>query len=590
MSNLPRARKLVQNALPLEHFIANASLGAAAEPHDPPPYLAQKLIPKSFYLEVYGCQMNGADSDILNRILVDAGYTPSPTASDADIVLLITCAIRENAESKIWRRLRELAPLRARGGKVGLLGCMAERLKLSLLEGKVDEKTGKRDERMVDVVCGPDAYRSLPRLLGQVEEEGDGGRGAANVQLSADETYADITPLSTDPSKKTANLTIMRGCNNMCSYCIVPFTRGRERSRPITSILDEVRHLSSIGIKEITLLGQNVNSYRDTTPSSMALFSSSSSTSIPPPGVSLGASLSSPGFKPVYRFDPSGIHFAALLDRVSLIDPEMRIRFVSPHPQNFPHDLLQLIAQRPNLCSQIHMPAQSGSSSVLERMRRGYTRESYLELAHRIRATIPGATLSSDFIVGFCGETDEEFADTLSLVDEVGFELCFNFAYSLREKTRAHRHLVDDVPQRVKNERLRALNNVYERRRDERLGAMVEDGKPQLVLVTQASRRPGDSMWIGRSDGYVRCALPQSALVPRWDGERKVWGREKRKVEIGDYVVVVPRRRDAGTLVCEAVGTCSLGNFAAEESKRRMLAQAMLFANENARRRVAMEP
>ncbi|MCG8373001.1 MAG: MiaB/RimO family radical SAM methylthiotransferase, partial [Balneolales bacterium] len=299
----------------------------------------------------------------MNSILLEEGMTAAHSADAADVILVNTCSIRENAETKVWNRLKEFRHLKKTNREltVGVLGCMAERIKDRIIE----------EEHLVDIVVGPDAYRDIPRLLAEVDD----GRKAVNVLLSLEETYADIAPVRTTGNGVTSFVSIMRGCDNMCSFCVVPFTRGRERSRPMESILKEIQQLSNEGYKEVTLLGQNVNSYRD------------------------GENT-----------------FTTLMDAASLIDPEIRFRFSSPHPKDFPDDLLHLIAERPNLCNYIHIPAQAGSSSMLERMRRPYTREQYLELIVKMREIIPGLTLSTDIIAGFCDETEEEHQQTMSLM------------------------------------------------------------------------------------------------------------------------------------------------------------------------------
>lgn len=419
------------------------------------------------YFEVYGCQMNVSDTEIVWTILQSSGYTKVDEIRDADVVMVITCAIREGAETKIWNRLRHIAALKrtrpARRGilQVAVLGCMAERLKTQLLER----------ERYVDVVAGPDSYKDLPRLLA-ITQSGD--QRAANVLLSLEETYADIMPMRLNAASRTAFVSIMRGCDNMCSYCIVPFTRGKERSRPLDSIVGEVEHLvREHGIREITLLGQNVNSYRDLsgvadgtkpsqTPSSLAT-----------------------GFRTVYKTKVGGARFAQLLDEVARRLPQTRIRFTSPHPKDFPDEVLHVMGSHANICKQIHMPAQAGSSTVLERMRRGYTREAYVELVQRVRELLPGVALSSDFICGFCGESEAEFEETLSLLEEVQYQVAYLFAYSMREKTTAHRRFVDDVPEAVKKERLRRMIEVFRR------GATAANarcvGEEQTILVEGVS-------------------------------------------------------------------------------------------------------
>ncbi|KAG5455450.1 MAG: hypothetical protein BJ554DRAFT_5130 [Olpidium bornovanus] len=387
---------------------------------------------RSVFLETYGCQMNVADTEVIWSILKSANFTLAPDAESADVVLLVTCAIRDNAERRIWGRLQRLraaetaafrqlprgSPLRKPRAVIGVLGCMAERLKEQLLEGK---------ERLVDVVCGPDAYRDLPRLLGIAEA----GAKGVNVQLSLDETYADVTPVRLCDNGADAFVSIMVcanvtfgttldglrmltcSCDNLVAHHIVPFTRGRERSRPIDSIVNEVIALAESGVKEITLLGQNCNSYRDTS----AEPAGSASSAEPAPSTSEMAA----GFKTVYKLKSGGLRFADLLERVARAVPGVRIRFTSPHPKDFPDRVFEVMTRHPNICKQVHMPAQSGSSRVLDRMRRGYTREAYLALVKRLREMIPGVSISSDFIVGFCGETEEDYQMTLSLVDEVGY-------------------------------------------------------------------------------------------------------------------------------------------------------------------------
>ncbi|KAK5934577.1 hypothetical protein CgunFtcFv8_014966 [Champsocephalus gunnari] len=345
------------------------------------------------------------------------------------------------------RRKKSLAPM-----KIGILGCMAERLKTELLER----------EKLVDVLAGPDAYRDLPRLL----TVADGGQQASNVLLSLEETYADIMPVHHTTHGNSAFVSIMRGCDNMCTYCIVPFTRGRERSRPISSILEEVRMLSDQGVKEVTLLGQNVNSYRDASEHQLC---------------SSGATRLSEGFQTVYRRKEGGLRFSDLLDRVSRIDPDMRVRFTSPHPKDFPDEVIHLIAERGNICTQIHLPAQSGSSKVLKAMRRGYTREAYLDLVQNIRRIVPEVSLSSDFISGFCGETEEDHLQTLSLIREVGYNVGFLFAYSMRKKTQAYHRLEDDVPAEVKQRRLQGVYHSFQ----------GEGNEGQRCSGGQQTARPG---------------------------------------------------------------------------------------------------
>ncbi|XP_077807594.1 mitochondrial tRNA methylthiotransferase CDK5RAP1 isoform X7 [Macaca mulatta] len=424
----------------------------------------------------------------------------------ADVILLVTCSIREKAEQTIWNRLHQLKALKTRRPRsrvplrIGILGCMAERLKEEILNR----------EKMVDVLAGPDAYRDLPRLLAVAES----GQQAANVLLSLDETYADVMPVQTNPSATSAFVSIMRGCDNMCSYCIVPFTRGRERSRPVASILEEVKKLSEQGLKEVTLLGQNVNSFRD---NSEVQFNNAVSTNL------------SRGFTTNYKAKQGGLRFAHLLDQVSRVDPEMRIRFTSPHPKDFPDEVLQLIHERDNICKQIHLPAQSGSSRVLEAMRRGYSREAYVELVHHIRESIPGVSLSSDFIAGFCGETEEDHVQTVSLLREVQYNMGFLFAYSMRQKTRAYHRLKDDVPEEVKLRRLEELITVF--REEATKANQISVGCTQLVLVEGLSKRSVTDL-CGRNDGNLKVIFPDAEMEDVNNPGLRV------RAQPGDYVLV----------------------------------------------------
>ncbi|KAM9860065.1 mitochondrial tRNA methylthiotransferase CDK5RAP1 [Aulostomus maculatus] len=457
---------------------------------------------RKVYFETYGCQMNVNDTEIAWAILQKRGYQRTVDLKKADVVLLVTCSIRDKAEQTIWNRLQQLTAMKKKRllshmpMKIGILGCMAERLKTELLER----------EKLVDVLAGPDAYRDLPRLL----TIADGGQQASNVLLSLEETYADVMPVHHAPQGRSAFISIMRGCDNMCSYCIVPFTRGRERSRPISSILEEVRLLSDQGVKEVTLLGQNVNSYRDM---SEKQFCGTAPTKL------------SRGFNTVYRTKQGGLRFSALLDRVSLVDPDMRIRFTSPHPKDFPDEVLHLIAERGNVCKQIHLPAQSGSSRVLSAMRRGYTREAYLELVHNIKRNIPDVSLSSDFISGFCGETDQDHQETLSLIREVGYNVGFLFAYSMRKKTRAFHLLQDDVPAEVKQRRLEECIKVFRQEAARVNAALI--GSKQLVLVEGESKRSAVDL-CGRTDGNMKVIFPkEDVAVPG-----------PAAIRAGDYVLV----------------------------------------------------
>ncbi|XP_065838045.1 mitochondrial tRNA methylthiotransferase CDK5RAP1-like isoform X2 [Oscarella lobularis] len=493
---------------------------------------------RKVYFEVYGCQMNVSDSEVAWSILKDEGFSRTKEAHDADVILAVTCSVRENAEQKIWNRLdyfnslKKKAPKERSSVKVGILGCMAERLKKKLLE----------TNGLVDFVAGPDAYRDLPSLLTLAES----GQEAMNVALSMEETYADVTPLRFNTDSPTALLSIMRGCNNMCSFCIVPFTRGRERSRPFSSVIRECRHLIEQGVKEITLLGQNVNSYGDKLETS---------------DVSSDDVELSRGFTEIYKRRKRGFRFVHLLDQISKINPEVRIRFTSPHPKDFPDDLLQLIQSRPNLCNHIHLPAQSGSTSVLKRMRRGYSREAYLDLVQLIRKTIPGVHISSDVIVGFCGETDEEFQDTMSLMNLVQYDMAYMFAYSMRQKTHAYHKLNDDVPKDVKQKRLQevvtAFYSLAEKKQREKIG------QRHLVLVEGASKRSKSDL-SGRNDGNIRVVFPDVTMPDKLT----FTGGHARAVP-GDYVAVEITDATSISLLGKPLWKTSLAEWSAEEATGR---------------------
>lgn len=443
---------------------------------------------KRFYIETYGCQMNFADTEVVNSILLDNGMSPVTRAEDADVIFVNTCSIRENAETRVWNRLKEFRSLKREKEHltVGVLGCMAERVRDQIIE----------KEKLVDIVAGPDAYRDIPSLLQQVED----GRKAVNVLLSLEETYADITPVRTSGNGVTAFVSIMRGCDNMCAFCVVPFTRGRERSRPLESILREIRELDELGYKEITLLGQNVNSYK-------------------------------------YE----DIDFTRLMDEASLVNPEIRFRFSSPHPKDFPVPLLHLIAERPNLCNYIHIPAQAGSTSMLERMRRPYTREQYLDVIKNMREIIPGVSLSTDIIAGFCDETEEEHEATLSLMAEVRYDLAYMFAYSERERTLAHRKYEDNVPEEVKKRRLSEI--IAQQMRIQEENNRLEIGKRHLVLAEGVSKR-SDAQLSGRTD----------------TNKMVVFDREN--FEKGDYIEVEITDCTSATLIGRPIRKTSIQEYA----------------------------
>ena len=409
---------------------------------------------RSVYIETYGCQMNVADSELVASILGGEGYALAESETDADVVLVNTCAIREKAEDRVRGRLAgfRAEKLRRQADKtgdltIGVLGCMAERLRAKLLD----------QEKLVDVVVGPDAYRDLPRLLDATRET---GQAAVNVQLSREETYADLAPVRYDTNGVTAFVSIMRGCDNMCAFCVVPFTRGRERSRPVTSILSECAQLVEAGYKEVTVLGQNVNSYR-------------------------------------VDADGHAVDFAELLYRISLLSPELRIRYSTSHPKDCSDALLHVHAERPTVCNFIHLPVQHGNTEVLRRMRRTYTREAYLDLVARARAIVPDLALSTDIIAGFCGETDAEHADTLSLMDAVRYDHAFTFAYSERPDTFAARKYADDVPEAVKKQRLAEI--IALQQTHSLASAQRHVGRREVVLVEGVSKR-SDEQLRGRTD------------------------------------------------------------------------------------------
>ncbi|MCI5054912.1 MAG: tRNA (N6-isopentenyl adenosine(37)-C2)-methylthiotransferase MiaB [Flavobacteriales bacterium] len=372
---------------------------------------------RKLYLESYGCQMNFSDSEIVASILADEGYATTKDSEEADLILLNTCAIRDNAEQRIRNRLVHLKTVKEKSKKpvIGVLGCMAERLKKNLLE----------EEKLVDLVVGPDAYRSLPSLIEEVE----GGQKAVNVLLSREETYADVSPVRLDKNGITAFISIMRGCDNMCSFCVVPFTRGRERSRDPKSIVKEAEELFQMGYREVTLLGQNVDSYRWNVNSKGEILDSNCET----------------------------VNFAELLEKVALVNPDLRVRFSTSHPKDMTDDVLRMIAKYKNICDYIHLPVQSGSSEILKKMNRGYSREWYLDRIEAIKSIIPGCAISTDIITGFCGETDDQHNETVSLMEQVEFDFAYMFAYSERPKTLAERKYEDDVPEQLKKERLKEV-------------------------------------------------------------------------------------------------------------------------------------
>jgi MiaB/RimO family radical SAM methylthiotransferase len=467
--------------------------------------------------------MNVNDSDIVRSVLQDAGLSKAAALEDADVILANTCAIRENAEQKIWQRLKFFNSIRRKKKKnerkpvVGVLGCMAERLK---------EKMFAR-ESGVNFIAGPDAYRDIPRLIDTSITSTD--QRSANTQLSLEETYADVTPVR-EASSVEAFVSVMRGCNNMCSFCIVPFTRGRERSRPVLSIHDEIDILCEQGVKEVLLLGQNVNSYHDKSEDSVSRYTEDQ------------YNPSSDGFRNTFRLrDGAGARFADLLEEVSSRHQDMRFRFTSPHPKDFPDEMLQLIRDRTNICSSLHMPAQSGSTTNLERMRRGYSKEAYLDLIDKARDMIPGLSISTDIIAGFCGETEEEHRDTVDLMKRVRYDQAFMFAYSLREKTHAARRFEDNVPDDVKGRRLQEIIDTF--RTTVQLKNEQEDlHKLHCVLIEGEAKKPLPGTLVslnGRTDTNKRVIFPNIPIpghMPGFEGVGR--GDDVKKMATGEYVVV----------------------------------------------------
>lgn len=403
---------------------------------------------KKLFVETYGCQMNVGDTEIVISILQQEGYRYTERIEEADVILINTCSVRDNAEQRIWGRLADLRRYRKAKPslRVGIIGCMAERLKERLTEG--------RDA--VEIVAGPDAYRDLPRLLREVEA---GGRGV-NTLLSEEETYAEIAPVRLDRNGVSGFIAIMRGCNNYCSYCVVPYTRGIERSRDPETILNEARELFANGYKEVTLLGQNVNSYRF-----------------------------------------GEVDFPELMRRVAGISPLLRVRFATSHPKDISDRLLEVMAAMPNICRAIHLPAQSGSTTMLGRMNRKYTREWYLERVAAIRRYLPDCAITTDLIAGFSGETEEEHRDTLSLMREVGYEFAYMFKYSERPGTFASKHLPDDVPDEVKSAR---LQEIIELQNELSLASNRRDvGREFEILVEGTSRKRREQLFGRNSQNKV---------------------------------------------------------------------------------------
>ncbi len=426
---------------------------------------------RKLYLESYGCQMNFSDSEIVASILTKEGYETTRNAEDADLVLINTCSIRDNAEQRVRNRLNHFNKAkRTRPGlTIGILGCMAERLKEQLLE----------EEKLVDMVVGPDAYRDLPNLL----EELNDGQKAVNVLLSREETYAEINPVRLNSNGITAFISIMRGCDNMCAFCVVPFTRGRERSRNPESILHEASYLFQEGYREVTLLGQNVDSYRWNITKKGEIIEPKEAT----------------------------VNFAQLLEKVALVNPMLRVRFSTSHPKDMTDEVLETMAKYDNICKYIHLPVQSGNTDVLHRMNRGYSREWYFERIASIRRIMPECAISTDIITGFCGETDTEHKDTVSLMKSVGYEYAYMFKYSERPKTLAERKYTDDVPESLKQARLEEIITVQSANSLKRNQACV--GKIYEVLVEGISKKNPDELY-GRTSQNTVAVFPKGMYNP----------------------------------------------------------------------------
>lgn len=411
---------------------------------------------KKIYIETYGCQMNVGDSEVIFSILGKEGYELTESMDDADVILANTCSVRDNAEQRIWGRIEVFHKQKEKrsGVVVGIVGCMAERLKDKLL-----------DTHKVDLVAGPDSYRTLPTLLRDIAPD----KPQINVMLSHEETYADIVPVRTDRNGVSAFISIMRGCNNVCSYCVVPYTRGAERSRDPQTIVDEARDVFSKGYKEVTLLGQNVDSYN---------------------------------WKPA---EGEGCDFPKLLEMVARISPELRVRFATNHPKDISDELIETMARYDNICNHIHLPVQSGSDRLLEKMRRRYTAEWYLERVAMIREVLPGCGITTDVIAGFCSETEEDHQQTLELFRKVGFDYAYMFYYSERPGTLAARHYPDDVPLDVKTRR---LNEIIALQSELSLKSNQNDiGKTFRVLVEGPSKKNPEEL-CGRSGSNKMCVFP----------------------------------------------------------------------------------
>jgi tRNA-2-methylthio-N6-dimethylallyladenosine synthase len=459
---------------------------------------------KKLFIESYGCQMNFSDSEIVASILYEQGYNTTQNLEEADLVLVNTCSIRDKAEQTVRKRLEKYNAVKKINPamKVGVLGCMAERLKSQFLE----------EEKIVDMVVGPDAYKDIPNLLKEVEE----GRDAINVILSKEETYGDISPVRLNSNGVNAFVSITRGCDNMCTFCVVPFTRGRERSREPQSILEEIKDLYERGFKEVTLLGQNVDSY-----------------------LWYGGGLKKDFEKATEMQKATAVDFAQLLEICAVQFPKMRFRFSTSNPQDMHVEVIEIMAKYHNICKYIHLPVQSGSTRILKEMNRQHTREEYLALVDKIYEIIPEITLSQDMISGFPTETEEDHQDTLSLMEYVKYDFGFMFAYSERPGTLAARKMKDDVPEAVKKRRLNEIIDLQQKIGLERTKRFI--GQEVEVLIEKESKRSSE-YWSGRNSQNTVVVFP------------------KEKYKVGDFVMVKVNNCTAATLIGEAVGYSEIMN------------------------------
>ncbi|WP_412983883.1 tRNA (N6-isopentenyl adenosine(37)-C2)-methylthiotransferase MiaB [Pontimicrobium sp. IMCC45349] len=453
---------------------------------------------RKLFIESYGCQMNFSDSEIVASILQNEGFNTTQNLEDADLVLVNTCSIRDKAEQTVRKRLEKYNAVKKINPsmKVGVLGCMAERLKSKFLE----------EEKIVDLVVGPDAYKDLPNLIAEVDE----GRDAVNVILSKEETYGDIAPVRLNSNGVTAFVSITRGCDNMCTFCVVPFTRGRERSRNPQSIIEEINDLWSKGFKEVTLLGQNVDSY-----------------------LWYGGGLKKDFEKASEMQKATSVNFANLLDLCAKAQPKMRFRFSTSNPQDMTMDVIEAMARHKNICKYIHLPVQSGSNRILKEMNRQHTREEYFEMIDNIKRIIPDCAISQDMIAGFPTETEEDHQDTLSLMEYVKYDFGFMFAYSERPGTMAGRKMEDDIPEDVKKRRLNEIIQLQQKHGLERTQAHV--GKVEEVLIEKSSKR-SDAHWAGRNSQNTMVVFP------------------KENYKVGEFVNVKITDCTSATLMGEAVG------------------------------------